>query len=112
MSNRYDLKLRTSVAPLKNSIPSHVRGYRRGRGAKEGQAGQCIQLRSIIIFLSPRRTVLVSAAHQFHHFLIARRRHVSGRWKIEIFKSGICVSSLKRKRDANNSDIPVVNYEW
>lgn len=33
---------------------------------------------------------LVSAAHQFHHFLIARQWRVSGRWKIEIFKSGIC----------------------
>lgn len=67
------MQSRILVASLKNSIPSHARGHR-GDDGERGRNGQCIQLRSIIIFLSASYTVLASAARQFHHFLIVRRR--------------------------------------
>lgn len=35
---------------------------------------------------------------------------LSGRWKIEIFTRAVYVTSQTGERDANNSDIPVVDY--
>jgi len=110
-SNRYDLKLRASVAPLKNSIPSHARGHRGNEERRRDEPDNVFsyaQLLSSYLFVVPSSRIRCSPIPSLFDCATMTRLWTMENWNIQ----ERYMWSLKWERDANNSDIPLVDYEW